>query len=175
MEQFLGEVATGAWNERFDAGRPLDEGIDDLVLLHPHLEDALRAWKTRWIEMIKGPIQGTVQILNELVERDVPIVALTNWSIETFPLVRHDLSYSFFEYFSKIYVSGELKMIKPDPQIFAHVEDDLNLAPQHLVFIDDNSANVAAAKVRGWQAHLFTVPSSLRSFLAKRGLLAASA
>ncbi len=175
MEHFLAEVATGHWNEKFDAGRPLDEGIAELVAAHPHLDAPLRAWKTRWIEMIKGPIHGTVEILHELVGRGTHLVALTNWSVETLPLVRHDPGYPFFEEFDKVYVSGELKLIKPDPRIFAHVEQDLGKAPERLLFIDDNPANIEAARARGWQAHRFTEPALLRGWLAGHGLLSPAA
>ncbi|WP_191059895.1 HAD family hydrolase [Geminicoccus harenae] len=175
MERFLADVATGEWNEKFDAGRPMDEGIAELLALHPHLDVPLRAWKTRWIEMIKGPIHGTVEILDELAARGTHLVALTNWSVETLPLVRHDPGYPFFEQFEKVYVSGELRLIKPDPRIFAHVETDLGKAPDRLVFIDDNPANVAAATARGWIAHRFTDPSTLRDFLIGQGLLARAA
>ncbi|WP_027134535.1 HAD family hydrolase [Geminicoccus roseus] len=171
MEHFLTHVASGAWNEQFDAGRMMDEGIAELLAAHPHHEMPLRAWKSRWIEMIKGPIHGSVAILDELAARDTHLVALTNWSVETLPLVRHDPGYPFFEEFAKIYVSGELKMIKPDPRIFAHVEDDLGKAPDRLLFIDDNPANVAAAQARGWRAHRFTEPALLRAWLVEQGLL----
>ena len=175
MEVFLRDVASSPWNERFDAGRPLDEGIAELVLLHPHLEAPLRAWKSRWIEMVKGPIHGTVAILDELVEQGVRLAALTNWSVETFPLVRDDDAYPFFAHFQNIYVSGALRLIKPDPQIFAHVEEDLRVSPEALLFIDDNPANVAAARARGWQAHRFVDPKGLRGWLVGHGLLAAAA
>lgn len=171
MELFLTEVATGHWNETFDAGRSMDEGIAELLAIHPHLEVPLRAWKSRWIEMIKGPIQGTVDILEELAAGGTHLVALTNWSAETLPLVRHDKAYPFFARFAQIYVSAELKLIKPDPRIFAHVEADLAQDPASLFFIDDNPANVAAARARGWQAHRFTDPASLRASLTESGLL----
>jgi 2-haloacid dehalogenase len=172
MEHFLTEVATGHWNEKHDAGRTMDEGIAELLAVHPHLEVPLRAWKDRWIEMIKGPITGTVDILEELAARGTHLVALTNWSIETFPLVHKDeAGYPFFRHFSNIYVSGELKLIKPDPRIFDHVERDLGTTPEKLLFIDDNPANIAAAKARGWQAHHFTGPEGLRARLEELNLL----
>jgi len=41
----------------------------------------------RWEEMLGGPIEGTVKILKELVnDRNYRVIALTNWSAETFPV-----------------------------------------------------------------------------------------
>ena len=44
-------------------------------------------------------------------------------------------------------------------------------AAEALFFTDDNPANVAAARARGWQAHLFTDAAALEAELAAHGLL----
>ena len=171
LEHFLANVVTAEWNERLDAGREFAEATAELSARHPELAPQIRAWQERWIETIAGPIAGTASILHELAERGTHLAALTNWSAETFPLVRHDSTYDFFARFERIYVSGELRLIKPDGAIFAHVEDDLGRRGGALYFIDDNPRNIAAAAERGWQTHRFTDPHSLRADLVRRGLL----
>ena len=171
LEHFLAHVVTAEWNERLDAGRQLAEATAELSERHPEFTPQIRAWQERWIETIAGPIADTALILHELAERGAHLVALTNWSAETFPLVRHDPAYDFFARFERIYVSGELRLIKPDAAIFAHVEDDLGRQGDALYFIDDNPRNIAAAAARGWQTHRFTDPASLRADLVRRGLL----
>ncbi|GGK38565.1 haloacid dehalogenase [Deinococcus malanensis] len=44
---------------------------------------------------------------------------------------------------------------KPDPQYFAEVTRRLGVAPEQIVFWDDNADNVASARAAGWQAHLY--------------------
>ena len=88
IEAFLANVATGSWNARQDAGRPFAEGVAILSEQYPEHADLISAFHTRWIEMIGGPIEDTVTILAELRDAGVPLYALTNWSAETFPLVR---------------------------------------------------------------------------------------
>lgn len=171
LERFLANVVTAEWNERLDAGRSLAEATAELSTRHPELAPQIRAWRERWIETIAGPIAETARVLHELAERGTHLVALTNWSAETFPLVRHDPAYDFFARFERIYVSGELRLIKPDAVIFAHVEDDLGRRGDALYFIDDNPRNIAAASARGWRTHRFTDPDSLRADLVRQGLL----
>jgi len=48
-------------------------------------------------------------------------------------------------YFSKLYFSGELGMVKPDPRIFDHVVAELGAETRNVVFIDDSHANIATA------------------------------
>ena len=85
MERFLAEVCTPAWNDEQDRGRPWDEACALLVRDHPDRRALIEAWPSRFDETMAGPIPGTVEILAELRERDVPLYALSNWSAETFP------------------------------------------------------------------------------------------
>jgi 2-haloacid dehalogenase len=120
MERFLAEVTTSAWNLSLDAGKPFGEAVAELIATHPHERARIEAYQDRWIEMISGPIPGTVALLEGLAARGVPLYAITNWAVETFALVRHDPAYAFLDLFRQIFVSGELKLIKPEPAIFRH-------------------------------------------------------
>lgn len=53
--------------------------------------------------------------------------------------------------FEQCYYSDELHLCKPDPEIFRHVAARIGVAPGHILFIDDNAANIAAARSEGWQ------------------------
>ncbi len=56
----------------------------------------------------------------------------------------------------RLFISGELGLIKPDPQVYRHVTAELGVEPSDVAFIDDRPANVAGATDIGWQAHLWT-------------------
>jgi len=172
MEHFLANVCTPAWNLQQDAGRPFAEACAELKLQHPHHADAIDAWYQRQPEMITGAIQPTVEILRELRDRGVPIYALSNWSAETFPLSRN--RFDFLHWFHGTVLSGEVKLIKPDPRIFQHFFATHNVNPSDAVYIDDLAPNVATANALGMHGIVFTDPLSLRTELEKLGLLAAS-
>ena len=120
MERFLAEVTTAAWNHSLDAGKPFAEGVAELIAKHPAERERIEAYHSRWIETISGPILGTVEVLEDLAERKVPLYAITNWAAETFDIVRRDPAYAFLDLFREIYVSGTLRMAKPEPAIFHH-------------------------------------------------------
>ncbi len=170
MEDFLANVCTGAWNAQQDAGRRFAEGVALLSAAHPDKSELIEAFHTRWIEMINGPIAGTVEILKTLRDQNTPIYALTNWSDETFPLVQPQ--FEFLSWFRGIVVSGVEKAIKPDPEIYHLLMDRYDLDPEQLVFIDDSRPNVETAQNLGITALHFTSPDVLKLQLKDLGFLA---
>lgn len=151
---FLDNICTQAWNTEQDAGRPLAEATRTLVDQYPHHETLIRAYYDRWHEMLRGPLPEGVAILKALHAVNMPLFGLTNWSAETFPYAR--ANYPFLQCLRDIVVSGELKLIKPDPAIYqasldqvrAHLPD---IQAGEVVFIDDVASNVEAAIALGWQ------------------------
>ena len=169
MERFLDTVATFEWHREQDRGRSSEEAIALLVSQHPEYAREIEAYYGRWEEMFDGPIEGSVRLLGELHERGYPLYALTNWSAETFPLAR--TWYRFLELFDEIVVSGELGMIKPDPEIYGVLVERTGLNPATSVFIDDSATNVRAAEALGFKGVLFEGADSLRDDLTSLGLL----
>jgi 2-haloacid dehalogenase len=172
MERFLAEVTTAAWNHSLDAGKPFAEGVAELIAKHPAERERIEAYHSRWIETISGPILGTVEILEDLAEQKMPLYAITNWAAETFGIVRRDPAYGFLDLFREIYVSGSLRMAKPEPAIFRHALDRIGGDPSDSLFIDDVEKNIRAAAALGITVHHFTSPEGLAADLQQRGLLA---
>jgi 2-haloacid dehalogenase len=171
MERFLAEICTPAWNLELDRGVSFTAAVTELVARHPEQRAWIEAYQGRWIEMIGGPIDHTVRLLEGLKAQGTPLRALTNWSAETFPLVRDDPAYAFLGHFETIYVSGSLRMIKPNDDIFLHVLADLGLAPGQILFIDDSAKNIATAGRLGFATHHFSDPAALEADLRRRRLL----
>ena len=171
VEEFLATVCTPEWNAEQDRGRPFAEGVAELVERHPAHAAAITAYHERWAEMLGGAVDGTVEVLAELRAAGVPVYALTNWSAETFGIARE--RFEFLEWFDGVLVSGEERMIKPDPAIFRLLLDRFGLDPEATFYVDDSPANVAAAERLGFDAVRFTGAARLRRDLAGRGLLSA--
>ena len=70
-----------------------------------------------------------------------------------------------------IVVSGIEKVAKPDPAIFNLAATRFGHLPADMLFIDDNRANIAAARALGWQVHHFAEAGALAADLRARGLL----
>lgn len=170
INSFLSEVCTPDWNVQQDAGRSLAEGTQILIDRFPGQEDHIRLFYDRWEEMIRGAVQGTVTLLEELKRRDDHnLYALTNWSAETFPVALE--RFDFLGYFKGIVVSGEEKTRKPFPRIYEILFDRYSLDPGTSVFIDDSLANVETAKDLGMTGIHFRHPEQLSSDLRALGVL----
>jgi 2-haloacid dehalogenase len=172
VEEFLATVCTLEWNAEQDRGRPFAEGVAELVERYPAHADAITAYHERWPEMLGGDIGGTVELLAELRAGGVPVYALTNWSAETFGIARE--RYEFLDWFDGVVVSGEERMIKPDPAIFQVLLDRFGLDPAATFYVDDSEANVEAARRLGFDAVRYTGPRQLRRDLAARGVLSSA-
>jgi 2-haloacid dehalogenase len=169
MEHFLANVCTHEWNRCQDAGRSFAAGARLLKAEHPDKAELIDAYGARFDEMMAGPIAGSLEILAELRDRSTPLYALSNWSAETYPPAFD--RFEFLRWFRGILVSGDVKVIKPDPRIFELLLERFAIDPLSAIFIDDVEANAAAARRFGIHAIHFTNPAALRAELIALGLL----
>ncbi|WP_353960786.1 HAD-IA family hydrolase [uncultured Novosphingobium sp.] len=169
LDWFLATVVTEEWHFQHDAGRDLAEMVTERKALFPQEAALIDAYATRFLETIPGPVIGSTELLNRLGERDVPLYAITNFAsvfwAEFLPTQPH------FEHFRDIVVSGDEKIAKPDRRIFDLAARRFGFAPPEMLFIDDNAANIAAARALNWQVHHFNDVATLEQDLLQRGLL----
>jgi len=169
MEWFLAEVCSPQWNLDQDKGRSWDEAISEAMSRHPSWEKEIRLYRSRWMEMVPGAIAGSVDILEELHGRGTPLYAITNWNSETFWETRE--RFPFLSLFRDIVVSGDEKLLKPEPAIFQLLARRNGIDLGHSIFIDDSEKNVRGAEAVGMKGHHFSSPEGLRSALKGHGLL----
>jgi 2-haloacid dehalogenase len=166
MKNFLANVATSDWNEEQDAGRSLQEGTELLVQQFPEQEANIRAFYSRWHEMLGDPFWDTVEIFKQLKETGkYKIYALTNWSAETFPIALE--RYEFLHWFDGIVVSGAEKMRKPSPEFYQILLDRYAVKAEEALFIDDNKRNILAAEKLGIKSIHFTSAEELKKELSE--------
>ena len=164
MKWFFDEVCTFDWNENQDAGYPLAQATEDRIKLFPQYEEWIRVFYGRWEEMLGGPIEGTVKLLKALVANpDYRVLALTNWSAETFPVALK--KFVFLHWFEGIVVSGTEKTRKPFADIYQITLDRYALNASDSLFIDDNLRNIEAAQALGIQTIHFKNPDQLQEAL----------
>lgn len=169
VEQFLDQVCSGAWNDAQDRGRPWDEAVALLSEEKPEFAAQIAAYRDRWEETLGDALHETVQLLAALRESgQVRLLALTNWSRETFPVAR--ARFPFLAWFEGIVVSGEEGLAKPDPEIFELMRARYGLVPAQTMFIDDSARNVEAAARLGYRAVRFTDAGQLQQALRQAGL-----
>ncbi|MDO7615977.1 MAG: HAD family hydrolase [Flavobacteriales bacterium] len=164
MIHFYTKICTQDWNENQDAGYPMAKATEERVALFPEYEKEIRMFYGRWDDMLGDQIQGTVDILKELSDDpNYKVVALTNWSHETFP--KAIAKFSFLQWFEGILVSGEEKTRKPFPEIYELTLSKFNLKAGESLFIDDNLRNIEAARKFGIHSIHFQSPEQLNKEL----------
>lgn len=168
--RFVDDTDLFAWHETLDGGRSYDEAAAELSEKFPEYARLIAAWSDRFGETITGPVPGMHEIVAELDARGVPLFAITNFSADFWGPFR-EREQAFFARFKGIVVSGQEKLLKPDPAIYYLALDRFRLRPADALFIDDRAINVAGAEAVGMKAHLFTSAEDLRARLEADGLL----
>ena len=169
MKWFYNNICTPDWNEEQDAGRDLNEGTELLVRKFPEHEYNIRAYYSRWEEMLNGPIHDTVDIFKALkLSGSYQLLALTNWSHQTFPIALD--RFDFLHWFDGKVVSGEEKTRKPFLDIYEMVLNRFKVDPVSAVYIDDNARNLVPARELGMAAIHFRNPAQLKLDLKALGV-----
>ncbi|MBH0113888.1 HAD family phosphatase [Novosphingobium sp. YJ-S2-02] len=163
------EVITEEWHFRHDAGEALADLVAERKARFPGNDDVLDAYATRFLETIPGNIPGTHEIVRELSAREVPLYVITNFASPFWREYR--ASEPLFDLFGDIVVSGDEKLVKPDPAIYELAASRFGHAPQRMLFVDDRADNIAGAAALGWNVHHFHGADALRADLVARGLL----
>ena len=101
--------------------------------------------------------------------RGAPLYAITNWNGVKFKETRE--RFPFLGHFRDIVVSGDERLLKPDPAIYRLLLDRNGLEASQCLFIDDSHTNVRGAEAIGMKAHHFRSPEKLREALAAAALL----
>lgn len=106
---------------------------------------------------------GSIEILADLYSGGTRMALLSNAGFDYGDAFRHA---PFAQNFERIFVSAEMGMIKPDPEIYRHVARELGIEPAEMVFIDNKKVNVDGAESIGVTGHVFAGVAPLRAFLA---------
>lgn len=167
--EMFAEVDLHAMNDRVDSGEHFTRTIYATADSYPKWRDEIRMWHDRWIEMASPVIDHSLRLMQALQSSGTPVFSLTNFGVESYDHAA--THYGFLRDFDRDFISGHLKVIKPDPEIYAYLEKASGLTGSDLIFTDDRHDNIAAAAARGWQTHLFEGPQGWADRLVACGLL----
>jgi 2-haloacid dehalogenase len=171
-KEMFATVDLHGMNDKIDMGGDFKDVIYATAEDYPQFRDDIRMWYDNWIELANPVIDHSVRLLRALRAKGVPVFTLTNFGPASFAYA--ETQFDFLTEFDRRYISGHMKVIKPDPKIYQMVEEDCGIAPEALLFADDRVDNVNMARSRGWQAHLFEGPQGWADELVAKGLLTES-
>ena len=168
----LSGLDTGLFWELYNRYRDdLDQGVTlpreywNLIARDAGVEWSPAQLQQLWAADIRSWISvepGTVQLLAELHAGGTRVALLSNAGFDFSDPFRHSPMAAYFE---AMFVSAELGLIKPDPEIYRVAARELGIALEQMVFIDNKKINVDAATALGVTGHVFTTVAELRAFL----------
>jgi 2-haloacid dehalogenase len=171
MEWFLSTICTSEWNIEQDRGRDWDEAVTLLVGRYPDHEAPIRAFHERWSETVSGVFEENVTLLGRLQQAGIPTYCITNFSGSKF--IEAKKRFPFLGTFDGIIVSGDERLLKPDPAIYELLLSRYGLDAGDCIFIDDSKHNVEGARAVGMHAIHYVEPMELAAELRRHGIAAA--
>lgn len=164
---FFENVCTHDWNMEQDRGREWPVAEAELIEKFPDHADNIKAFRKHWHEMVVPAYHDSVAVMEGLIDQGHDVTMLTNFAADTFRHARE--MYLFLNKPRGVTVSGEVRLIKPDIEIYQLHTREFGLDPSKTLFIDDTAINVEGAKRAGWHAVQFTGVDALKADLARFG------
>lgn len=165
---FFENICTPEWNLEQDRGRSWTDAEDVLIAEYPDHETNIRAFRKVRPDMISHEVPGTFQIMQSLVEAGHDVTMLTNFHQDTYVIAKD--TYPLLDLPRGATVSADVKLVKPDPEIYMLHAREFELEPENILFFDDTDNNVEAARQARWQAELFTSSEQMKADLIRYGI-----
>lgn len=150
---FVDNICTWEWNNQTDLGKSFAESVAEKVAEYPEWETEIRMYWERWEDMLNGEVPGMKEWICELKNAGYKVYGLSNWSHETFPMVKD--KYEAFSMMDGIVMSGEELIAKPDLRIYKILLERYGLKAKECVFIDDRKENIIAGEQVGIRGIIF--------------------
>jgi glucose-1-phosphatase len=130
---------------------------------------SIRDFHELWGDFFDGTVPGAEELL-ERIRANYRVAFISNSNEVHAELIPRKFS-SLFEKDDRFIFSHRFKVAKPDPEIFRRALDTIGATPHQVVFVDDLSENVAAARSLGIQAFQFIDTVTLTRQLEGEGLV----
>ncbi len=169
IEQFIPRVPQNStWYEIDRGAITLEQAKAIFLGRHPEDKDLIEYYFTHWLEMFV-PIEGTVDLLNQVKQRGFRTYLLSNLTEKAHEYISH--KHDLFPLFDGTVFSFQENRIKSEPEIYKRLLQRYTLVPGECVYIDDLAPFVTVAKDLGMTGIVFTTPADLRAQLRQLGVL----
>ena len=155
------------WNERDRSDLPERENVNKMAASAPEYEEEIREVMRRSSECIQE-MENAQTCTIYLKEKGYHLYILSNYS--TYMLEQTKKNMSFLKNMDGEVFSCDVKVIKPEQEIFQLLIDRYHLDPKKSVFLDDRADNCEAAVRAGMKAIVFKNLKQAASELEKLGV-----
>lgn len=150
---FVDNICTWEWNNQTDLGKSFAVSVAEKITEYPEWEKEIRMYWDRWEDMLGGEVPGMKEWICELKHAGYKVYGLSNWSHETFPMVKD--KYEAFGMMDGIVMSGQELIAKPDLRIYQILLERYGLEAEESIFIDDRKENIEAGEQLGIRGIVF--------------------
>lgn len=149
--------------------KQLDKGVisiekhtQNLVSRYPQYANEIEWILKNW-HKDQPNVPGMYSIVESLYDYEFDLYVLSNASerFYNFALANKKI----FKFFKGVTISAELKLLKPEREIYEQFCQIHDLTREECLFIDDQMVNVQAAINAGWQGYQFKGALDLASYL----------
>ena len=114
-----------------------------------------------------APLPDTVAWIRRWHARGRPLHYLSNMP-ESFA-AHFERTHDFMALFESGVFSSRVRLLKPEPEIYAHAAKVFGRAPGNLLFLDDHLPNIVAAREAGWEAVHFVDAAQAEAEVVAKG------
>lgn len=128
----------------------------------PEFAEEIKKVMAEWEKMLT-PKKDTLKILRSLAEENFELYILSNFHQKAYQYIKNN--YDFLNYFSAQVISAQIKMVKPEAEIYQYLLNKFNLKPEASLFIDDTKENIKGALKEGIRVIHFKNSAALKKEL----------
>lgn len=149
QEVFGTKVFGSRWWKEYDLGVM----SEDDIIAHlkednkEHIDEFNLVWQH--LDELVAPYDYAVPWIKELKSKGLNVYLLSNYPKEIFTLHTNRGKFPFLNIIDGKVVSGFVKKVKPNAEIYEYLINEYNLIPEETVFIDDLESNIEGARACG--------------------------
>lgn len=161
-------VRSGTWSEYDRSLRSYEDILAEFISNNPQVEKEILLFMEHEAESIRE-FPYAKEWVKSFKDKGYKCYVLSNYPKRTFEKTCSERS--FETYMDGTVYSYAVQMIKPEKEIYQTLLEKYDLIPEDCVFIDDNLANVEAAKRLQIHAIPFTTKENVEQELEKLGII----
>lgn len=143
-----------AWQELDRGTYTFQEAIDIFSKDNPELKSDIALTLNGTFDNMLSVKEESSNFLKQLKAEGFKIYVLSNFSVEGYEYIKPRFDY--LNYVDEKIISGYIKMIKPNRDIYEYMLKKLDIIPSESIFIDDLPTNIQTAEELGIKTVLFT-------------------
>jgi glucose-1-phosphatase len=155
------------WVRRFESGGCSAEAFADGVVADWELSVSGPEFLAEFRSWLTGPFPGAEDLVAQTRAHAVTACFSNTNSVHW---EAGGSGWELMGHFDRTFLSFQLGRRKPDAEAFLAVAEDLGVEPGRILFLDDNSINVEAARQVGYRAERTEGVDNARSALVSAGL-----